>query len=185
MTMHRLPRLAALLSAIFILVAACSSDGDDAALPDEPTTRASEPNGDEAGNDEPIPVESHGDIDEAPADLVPFFGGNDDQCPSTTLSNDPTDQAMLSAAVDCFFAQYEAGRPVVWDLDAPTVEGDAIRHRFAYDGADVTIVIDNRLDSFGSPVVDAQICADIERTTFIPVGVGCAPIDHPGFPEAD
>lgn len=189
---RRLGLSAALLLAL--VGAACGSDGEEtvaAAGDPTPTTETPipvEPDGgigDEA--DDPIPVEPDGGIGDSPFASVPFFGGNDDQCASVTLANEPGDDALRQEALDCFFAEYDAGNPVVVDLAIPTVEGDLVYHRYAFDGSATTIVVDYRLDAFsGGGGVDARTCAAVEPGDFLPTGIDCTPIaDHPGFPEAD
>lgn len=134
--------------------------------------------------DSPMPVEPDGGIGDSPLGTVPFFGGNDTICPSTTLRNELDDETVVATAVDCFMAAYEAGTPLVWDLSRPTVEGDPIYHRFFFDGESVTIVVDNRLDAFGSPQIDARSCGSVVRGAGMPEGIDCTPIEHRGFPEA-
>lgn len=134
------------------------------------------------------PVESDGGTGETPFAGVPFFGGNDDQCPSTVLSNSDDDQAVLQQGADCFLSEVEAGTPVVWDLSLPTVEGDPIFSRYLFDGEAVWLLGDSRADEFGRGTVSAQRCAGIEGANWEPVGVDCVSTDYPGFsgfPEAD
>lgn len=125
-------------------------------------------------------------VDDSPVDQSDgvVFGSEDNQCPSTTLHNEIDDDRILAAAVNCFFAEYDAGRPVVWDLDIPTVEGDPIYYRFDFDGDTVTIIADNRLDTFGTPHIEARRCAQVERNNSVPQGVNCDPIEHDGFVAA-
>lgn len=184
-TQSRFGFILALLFALAMVAAACGTSVSEAPLGADPIPV--EPDGgigDTPEGDVPISVEPDGGIGNTPNNEVPFFGGNDTFCESTTLGNEPDDQQKLADGVDCFFAEYEAGNSVIWDASIPTVEGDPIYHRFAYDGEAVVIVIDSRLDSFGSGSVDARTCASIERTNWIPEGVDCGPIDHAGFAEA-
>ncbi len=122
---------------------------------------------------------------EISAGEAPVFGASDDPCTSTTLSNDLDDQARLDEGVDCFFAELDAQRPVIWDLSVATVEGDPILHRFDYDGDSITILIDSRADSFGPGSVVADRCRGITRTSFVPEGTECSPVNLPGFVDND
>ena len=146
-----------------------------------PTTSAS------SASDQPIPVEPDGGIGDAPLGSVPFFGGNDTICPSLTVFNDADDEQTVRAASQCFLEAVDADTPVVWDVAIPTIEGDPIYHRFHFTGDDIAIVRDDRADLFGSGGVEAQRCAAVTTAEFewLPVGVDCESIDHPGFPEAE
>ena len=112
------------------------------------------------------------------------FGSNDDQCVSARLLNEPGDEAILATAVDCFLAEYDAGRPVTVDIDVPTVEGDSIFHRYGYDGEATLIVEDARADEYGTGYIRARTCVRVERTDWLPEGYDCTQVSHPGFPEA-
>ena len=136
------------------------------------------------GSDEPAQVDSNTGVDDGGSPTA-LFGSDDDQCPSITLANELTDEAALAAGVDCLFAEFDAGRAVIWDVMTPTVEGDPIYHRFHYDGETVLVVRDDRADTFGSGGVSAQRCDEVTRTNWVPEGsTNCAAVDHPGFPEA-
>ena len=113
------------------------------------------------------------------------FGSNDDQCASARLLNEPEDESILDAAVDCFLAEYDAARPVTVDIDTPTVEGDSIYHRYQFDGEVVLIVEDARADEFGIGYKHSRTCTRVERTDWLPEGFDCTQVPHPGFPEAD
>lgn len=113
------------------------------------------------------------------------FASNDDRCTSAMLRNELDDEQVLDTALDCFFAEYDAGIPVTIDIAVPTVEGDPILHRYRFDGEFVLIVIDSRADEFGNGSVGARLCDSVERGTRLPEAVGCTNVDHPGFPEAD
>ena len=113
------------------------------------------------------------------------FGSNDDRCASAALLNELEDEFLLIEAMDCFFAEVEAGRPVTVDIDVPTVEGDSIYNRYRFDGTSVLIVQDSRADSYGNGVLRARECAAVYRTASgLPEGTDCRAVTHPGFPEA-
>lgn len=112
------------------------------------------------------------------------FGAQDEKCDSTKLRNELDDQPRLEAATNCFLAEVEAGNPIVIDIDQPTVEGDSVLLRYAFDGESFLLVQDTRLDTFGAGSVDAQRCQSVKPTGWLPDGVDCEPIDHPGFIEA-
>jgi len=120
--------------------------------------------------------------DAAPSE--PIFGTADTTCESVVLLNEDSDQDVLDAAVDCLFGEIDAGNPVTVDLDIPTVEGDSIYYRYAFDGETTLIVIDNRGDEFGAPIIRAEQCRRLVRTGWEPRGEDCVGIDHDGFPEA-
>jgi len=107
-------------------------------------------------------------------------------CPSLVLTYDADDEARARAGTACFLDAVDAGTPLVWDVDVPTVEGDPIYHRFHFTGDDVLIVRDDRADTFGNGGVRAQRCATVtsEPLEWLPVGVDCEGVTHPGFPEA-
>lgn len=113
------------------------------------------------------------------------FASNDEQCASASLGNEPDDDEVLSEALDCLFAEYDAGNPVTIDIAVATVEGDPIFHRYRYDGDTVLIVEDSRADEFGAGSVRARVCADIVRGRRLPDSNDCERVNHPGFPEAD
>ena len=138
------------------------------------------------GGGEPIPVEQDGEAADTVRGDVASFGADDTRCPSLTLNNEADDEQIARAASLCVLDALGAGVPVVWDVSIPTVEGDPIYHRFDFAGADVVIVRDDRADTFGSGSVRAERCAAIEArdAEWLPVGVDCEPIDHPGFAEA-
>ena len=115
------------------------------------------------------------------------FGADDGRCPSLTLSNDLDDEERARAGTACFLEVVEGGTPIVWDVSVPTVEGDPIYHRFDFTGDDVLLVVDDRADTFGSGSVRAQRCGSVAAAQgeWLPVGVDCAPTDHPGFVDAE
>ncbi len=51
------------------------------------------------------------------------FGEHDGPCEPTVLTNGDDDQSILVAGVACFLAEFEAGRPLVWDLTHPDRRG--------------------------------------------------------------
>ena len=112
------------------------------------------------------------------------FASNDSRCPSVRLSNEADDQEVLTAAIECFFDEYDAGRAVTVDFDIPTVEGDSIYHRYRYDGETVLIVEDTRADEYGTGYIRARSCERVEGTDWLPEGYDCSQVAHPGFPEA-
>ncbi len=112
------------------------------------------------------------------------FGAQDEQCTSTKLLNEADDLARLDVATKCFMSEVDAGNPVVLDIDQPTVEGDSVFLRYAYDGATFLLVQDTRLDTFGNGSVDAQLCQDVAAPGGLLEGSDCEPIEHPGFVEA-
>lgn len=106
------------------------------------------------------------------------FGDSDTVCESVQLANDEGDEALLASAQDCFLAQYEAGNTVTIDLNVPTADGDLILNRYMFDaGPDVvTIIVDNRLDEFGSDRgVTVEECASVVETDWLLEGVDCEP----------
>ena len=114
----------------------------------------------------------------------PIFGTADTTCTSVVLSNDDGDEQILNRAVDCLFGEIEAGNVITVDFSIPTVDGDPIYYRYAYDGDTVLTVQDNRADEFGAPTILAQQCKSLERTDWTPEGTDCVGIAHDGFPEA-
>lgn len=179
-----------LLFALALTIAACGGDDSttEVSSDDEPpVVDDAAPTTSEPAVDEPIPVEPDGGVGDTPLGGVPFFGGNDTICPSLTLFNDADDERAARSASQCFLDAVDADTPVVWDVSIPTIEGDPIYHRFHFTGDDIVIVRDDRADTFGSGTVQAQRCAAVTMNEFewLPVGIECDPIDHPGFPEAE
>lgn len=122
--------------------------------------------------------------DSTPASVEPIFGTEDTTCTSVTTRNEDDDVQIIASAVDCLFAEIEAGRPVTVDIAALSAEGDPIYYRYAYDGERVLVVEDNRADEFGRPNVTSLSCARLERTGWVPERFDCLDADHDGFPEA-
>lgn len=111
----------------------------------------------------------------------PVFGSVEGGCGVTVLTNDIGDEALLRKGVGCLLEAVDARRPVVWDLLAPTVEGDPILYRFEGDGERVTIITDDTRDEFGGSGVIADTCATVDDTGFIPIGVDCTPAGATAF----
>ncbi len=183
-----------LLSGLFVvtlLATACGSDAEPVSTaPDTPATSLPDvgaPDGDIDGDDQ-IPVEPDGGIGDTPFGEVPFFGGNDEQCASTVLNNEESDQANLKAGAECFIAELEAGTPVIWDLNQATVEGDPIFTRHIFDGDAVWLLNDDRADEYGSGSVRSERCESAELGSWGIVGATCVDAEYPGFagfPEAE
>lgn len=112
------------------------------------------------------------------------FGDSDVLCESIKLRNEADDQDRLQLAVNCFMAEVDAGNPVTIDIDQPTVEGDSILLRYAFDGESFLLVQDSRLDTFGNGSVDAQRCPSLTANGPFLEGADCEPVEHPGFVEA-
>lgn len=106
------------------------------------------------------------------------FGDSDTVCQSVELRNDEGDEALLTSAQDCFLAERQAGNDVVVDINARSADGDPILHRFMFDAAPdvVTIIVDNRLDEFGSDRgITVEECASVVETNWLLEGVDCTP----------
>jgi hypothetical protein len=83
------------------------------------------------------------------------------------------------AAVACFNAELDAGRPVRLRWTRPTREGDPIVTTVFSSGAPaVSEFVDTRADSFGSREVTGRPCARVESVTVEVSGASCA------FPRA-
>lgn len=191
-TNRRTAALPVLLLSIALTTGACGSDAQPVSAdpPNDSTpTETSEPVDDTPVEGEQIPVEPDGGIGDTPLGQIPFFGANDDQCPSTVLANEESDQELIAAGATCFLDQVTAGDPVVWDMNQPTVEGDPIYTRHFYDGEAVWILTDTRADTYGSGTVDSQRCVGAQTTNWGIEGTNCAPAEFPsgfaGFPEAE
>jgi len=112
------------------------------------------------------------------------FGEQSEPCSATVLTNGPDDDEKIQHGADCLMAEFEAGRPVVWDVLVPTPEGDPIATRYEYDGDVVTITTDSSRDTFGGGGVDEQRCDGLLRTTRLPEGNDCNRSSGDGF-ESD
>lgn len=115
------------------------------------------------------------------ADGSKVFGERSEPCPATVLINGAGDDRKLKDGSDCLMAEFDAGRPVVWDVLVPTVEGDPIPTRFAFDGDVVTITSDFSRDSFGNSGVEQLRCAGLRRTDRLPEGIDCRTSSGDGF----
>lgn len=109
------------------------------------------------------------------------FGDQSEPCPATVLTNGSDDDQKIDDGADCLMTEFEAGRPVVWDVLVPTVEGDPIPTRYAFDGDSVTITTDFSRDTFGGGGVDQQRCDGLRRTSRLPEGVDCSTSSGDGF----
>lgn len=112
------------------------------------------------------------------------FGEHAGPCAPTVLTNGNGDHSVLATGIDCFIGELRAGRPVVWDVLIPTVEGDPIVTRYEYDGISVVITTDNSFDNFGSGGVLEQRCVDIVATNWLPDGFDCTTSPGVGFVES-
>lgn len=110
-----------------------------------------------------------------------IFGERSGPCAPTVLANEDDDAEKVEEGADCFLAELDAGRPVVWDVLLVTVEGDPIPTRYEFDGDTVTITADNSRDAFGSDGVERQRCDSVRRTNWLPEGVDCATTGGDGF----
>lgn len=110
-----------------------------------------------------------------------IFGDQSLPCPATVLTNGSDDEQKIDAGSECLMTEFEADRPVVWDVLLPTVEGDPIPTRYAFDGDIVTITTDSSHDTFGSGGVDEQRCNGLRRTSRLPEGVDCSNSSGDGF----
>ena len=109
------------------------------------------------------------------------FGEQSEPCPATVLTNDAEDDQKTDDGTDCLMTEVEAGRPVVWDVLVPTVEGDPIPTRYAFDANVVRITTDSSRDTFGSGGVVEQRCDGLRRTSRLPEGVDCTTSSGDGF----
>ena len=109
------------------------------------------------------------------------FGEHAGPCAPTILNNGPNDQHTLAAGVACFLTEQEAGRPVIWDVLIPTIEGAPIVSRYDYDGTMTTITTDYSFDNFGSGGVIEKQCSGVVATHGLPDGADCAISTGRGF----
>lgn len=109
------------------------------------------------------------------------FGDRSEPCSSTVLTNGSDDDQKIDDGTECLMTEFEAGRSVVWDVLVPTVEGDPIPTRYAFDGDTVSITTDFSRDTFGGGGVDEQRCDGLRRTSRLPEGVDCTTSGGDGF----
>lgn len=112
------------------------------------------------------------------------FGGNDTVCRSVIVQP-TTGEAGLQEAKDCLLAEIAAGRPIVVDFAVVSTEGQPIYFRYAYDGNQILVVNDSRLDSFGSQTIIAQLCDSVLPGPIVPLPSGCTAATSSGIAEAD
>ena len=112
------------------------------------------------------------------------FGERSGPCGPTVLTNGNDDQRVLDVGIACFLEEVDAGRPLVWDLLVPTVEGDPIVTRYDFDGTSVVITTDNSFDNFGSGGVFEERCAGVLPTNWLPDGIDCTARTGIGFIES-
>ncbi len=117
-------------------------------------------------------------------DPAKVFGERSGPCGPTVLTNGNDNQTVLAAGVTCFLDEVRAGRPLVWDVLIPTVEGDPIVTRYEFDGTTVVITTDNSFDNFGSGGVFEQRCSNVVPTNWLLEGVDCTTSTGVGFIEA-
>ncbi len=115
------------------------------------------------------------------ADGSKVFGAQTEPCQPTELTNSAEDEQRVENGAECFMAEYEAGREVVWDVLSLTVEGDPIPTRYEFNGETVTITRDASRDEFGPGGVDEQRCNGVRRTDRLPEGIDCDPARGDGF----
>ena len=115
------------------------------------------------------------------------FGADDSTCESVEIPGDAEDRQPIQDGVDCLIAEVEAGNPVIIDFSVGTVDGDQIFTRYAFDGEEILIVSDDRLDEFGAnPGVSAATCQSLVSSTLtVPTGAECVAVGHDGFTNAD
>ncbi len=112
------------------------------------------------------------------------FGEHEGLCAPTVLTNGNDDESVLAEGISCFIDELRAGRPLVWDVLIPTVEGDPIVTRYEYDGAAVVITTDNSFDNFGSGGVLEERCVDVVANNWLPDGIDCTTSTGVGFVES-
>lgn len=115
------------------------------------------------------------------------FGADDTTCDSVELAGDAEDRQPIQDGVACLLAEIELGNPVVIDFSLGTVDGDQIFTRYAFDGEEILIVSDDRLDEFGAnPGVSAAVCQSlVSSSVTVPTGAECVAVGHDGFTDAN
>jgi hypothetical protein len=109
------------------------------------------------------------------------FGIQGEPCAPTVLRNEPDDEQIARAGSTCFLSEAEAGRPVVWDVLVPTVEGDPIPRRYDFDGRTFTITVDATRDEFGNSGVSVVRCEVVAAGRFLPEWSDCDDASGEGF----
>jgi hypothetical protein len=117
----------------------------------------------------------------APLPATKVFGDQNEPCEPTVLTNGSDDSQVLEAGARCFLAEFEAARPVTWDVIVPTPEGDPVVTRYAFDGTIVTITTDSSFDTFGSGGVYEHRCNGVQESDWLPQGVECSTSNGEGF----
>lgn len=112
---------------------------------------------------------------------VKVFGENTQPCDPTVLNNGSDDEIKISEGAACFVREFEAGRPLVWDVVFATTEGDPIPSRYDYDGAIVSITTDYSFDNYGSGGVSELRCTGVRPTNWLPEGIDCSSHTAEGF----
>lgn len=113
------------------------------------------------------------------------FGAADTVCDSIEVRDENADQANVQNAISCLMAEMEAGRAVTVDIKFPAPGGAAIYTRYDFDGERVWVIQDDRLDAFSANTVQSEKCTRLVPTDWLPVGVDCDVVAHPGFPEVN
>lgn len=109
------------------------------------------------------------------------FGETTGPCGVTVLNNGPDDEVEVAEGAACFVDEFEARRPLVWDVVVATVEGDPIPSRYRFDGETVIITTDYSFDNFGSGGVVELRCSSVRLSNWLPEGIDCSSHDGEGF----
>lgn len=109
------------------------------------------------------------------------FGEATGACGVTVLNNGPDDEVKIAEGAACFVGEFEAQRPLVWDVVVATVEGDPIPSRYSFDGETVIITTDYSFDNFGSGGVVELRCTSVRLSNWLPEGINCSSHDGEGF----
>ena len=129
----------------------------------------------------PSAENSEADVEPEALPATKDFGESSGPCDVTVLSNGPDDEINLADGAACFVREFDAGRPLVWDVVIATVEGDPIPTRYDFDGEIVTITTDYSFDNFGSGGVAELRCASVRLTSWLPEGTDCSSHEGEGF----
>lgn len=121
--------------------------------------------------------------EDEPSDFVAskVFGETTGPCGVTVLNNGPDDETKIAEGSACFVGEFEAQRPLVWDVVVATVEGDPIPSRYSFDGETVIITTDYSFDNFGSGGVVELRCTSIRLSNWLPEGINCTSHGGEGF----